>query len=400
MMKNLKVSAKLLVSFGLVLVLTLAVGVVGIVGITQMSGAAQDTYENRSRPLGDLTTSIEYFQRIRVQTLTAIIYSGDAAHLATVERDLLERIEHFESSMDVYAPTIATQEGKDVAAVIVQQQDNIFRPGVIKVLEDAKQGMPTEQLMEEFAVASASADTIAASLTKLVELRMGVMETANTDNASLGDILLIIVIGVIVLAIIISIFLALYISKLISKPLGILSDFMHKAGTTGDIILRPEDVSTIQQYARSKDEIGQTIANAAAFVGHVNNIASELATVAGGDLTNEIKLLSGNDTMGVSLKDMLTNLNDMFGEISNSTAQVNTGSKQIADGSQALAQGSTQQAAAVEQLSSSITEIAQKTKDNAEMASKAANLAGTIKTNAEKGSRQMDEMMVAVKEIN
>lgn len=75
-------------------------------------------------------------------------------------------------------------------------------------------------------------------------------------------------------------------------------------------------------------------------------------------------------------------------------------SRQIADGAQSLAQGSTQQAAAVEQLSSSISEVSNKTKDNAILAGKAANLANTIRSNAEKGSRQMDEMMTAVREIN
>ena len=54
----------------------------------------------------------------------------------------------------------------------------------------------------------------------------------------------------------------------------------------------------------------------------------------------------------------------------------------------------------MEQLSASISEIAFKTKDNAEMAGRAATLANTIKLNAEKGSHQMDEMMSAVKEIN
>jgi len=90
----------------------------------------------------------------------------------------------------------------------------------------------------------------------------------------------------------------------------------------------------------------------------------------------------------------------MFTEINASTSQVSSGAKQIADGSQSLAQGSTEQAASVEQLSASISDIAQKTKENADMAFEADNLAGTIKSNAEKGSLQMDEMMAAVKDIN
>ena len=75
-------------------------------------------------------------------------------------------------------------------------------------------------------------------------------------------------------------------------------------------------------------------------------------------------------------------------------------SRQISDGAQALAQGSTEQAASIEELSASITDIADKTKTNADMAGHATTLADTIMKNAEKGSRQMDEMTAAVKEIN
>jgi len=50
--------------------------------------------------------------------------------------------------------------------------------------------------------------------------------------------------------------------------------------------------------------------------------------------------------------------------------------------------------------SASITEITQKTRENADKAERAAVLANTIKDSAEKGSRQMDEVMAAVKDIN
>jgi methyl-accepting chemotaxis protein len=55
---------------------------------------------------------------------------------------------------------------------------------------------------------------------------------------------------------------------------------------------------------------------------------------------------------------------------------------------------------AIEELSSSISEISERTKNNADMAGRAARLADTIKRNAEKGTLQMDEMLVAVKAIH
>jgi len=122
--------------------------------------------------------------------------------------------------------------------------------------------------------------------------------------------------------------------------------------------------------------------------------------IADGDLTVDIELLSEADTIGKSLQKMIDSLNSMFGDINATTIHVSSGSKQIAAGAQALAQGVTEQAATVEQLSASISALSSQTKDNASMADRASVLADTIKLNAEKGNRQMGEMMAAVNEIN
>ncbi|MCL2223253.1 MAG: methyl-accepting chemotaxis protein [Oscillospiraceae bacterium] len=211
-------------------------------------------------------------------------------------------------------------------------------------------------------------------------------------------ITILIIIGVIGLAV--AIFIVLLVANRISRPLIPLAAFMETAGNTGNLALRDEDVATIAKYAEMKDEIGRTIKGASTFVGHVANISGELEVVSGGDLSVDIHVLSDKDTMGMALKNLLSNLNSMFTEINQASGQVSGGSKQISDGAQTLAQGSTEQAASVEQLSSSISEIAQKTKDNAEMAGRAASLATNIKSSAEKGSSQMNEMMIAVKDIN
>ncbi|MCL1981465.1 MAG: methyl-accepting chemotaxis protein, partial [Clostridiales bacterium] len=148
------------------------------------------------------------------------------------------------------------------------------------------------------------------------------------------------------------------------------------------------------------DEIGQCIGAAASFIKHTNRVGEELETLAGGDLTAEVVVLSEKDTMGVSMRKTLSSLNEMFGEINAAASQVSTGATQVADGAQSLAQGSTQQAATIEELSSSISEIAERTKANAVIATKTSRLSESIKESAEKGSQQMDEMIAAVGEIN
>jgi methyl-accepting chemotaxis protein len=136
----------------------------------------------------------------------------------------------------------------------------------------------------------------------------------------------------------------------------------------------------------------------------INNAILEqseaISGIASGDYSISYSPRSGKDVMGRAIADLLEMNNRVFSEINGATAQVSDSARQIANGAQSLAQGSTQQAAAVEQLSSSVNEIAQKTKENAEQANTAAGLSKSVRSNAEKGSARMDDMIKAVEEIN
>jgi len=187
----------------------------------------------------------------------------------------------------------------------------------------------------------------------------------------------------------------------IVKPIVLLSSFMNKAGTTGDITATPEEEQVLNSYMSRQDEIGQLMAGSGSFINHVIHISQELESIANGDLTTEIELLSITDTMGKSLNHMVDSLNTMFGNINASSVQVSVGAKQIADDSQALAQGSSQQASSVEELSSSIAEISRMAKDNAHTATEALNdskQAGQLMSVCMEQMNQMTEAMKSIDE--
>ena len=104
--------------------------------------------------------------------------------------------------------------------------------------------------------------------------------------------------------------------------------------------------------------------------------------------------------MSLAIIKTVDSLNTMFGEIYKGTAQVSQGAVQIADGAENLAQGASEQAVTIELLVESITQVAGKTKESSLMAGKATQLAQNIKSNAEKGSEQMQSMLQAVQEID
>ena len=189
----------------------------------------------------------------------------------------------------------------------------------------------------------------------------------------------------------------------VSRPLKKISGLAQRI-SSGDLGVTTSEMASLG--VRSHDEVGAVAAALEqAFTklrGYVGEIRDRMHYLAEGDLSSESKYDFQGDFILIkdSINEITRNLNDIMTEVNNSSMQVSSGAKQVADGSQMLAQGATEQAATVEELSASISDIAQKTKANAEMAEKAAKLAGSIKGNAEKGSNQMDEMIAAVKDIN
>jgi methyl-accepting chemotaxis protein len=271
-----------------------------------------------------------------------------------------------------------------------------------------------DKAMDEFIanILPKSRETISI-LVKISERYTELVKIKEAEVADIAYTTKTIITVLIIVVLTVSILLALIISGMFSKPIAMLSTFFRKVSTTGDITVTSEQERVLRNYSLSEDEIGQLMKNCGAFIDHIVKINKTLDTIAKGNLTSDIELISDNDTMGSSLHHMFTNLNKMIGKISISTAQISSraenvaetaaniasNSEQMSAGAQSLAEGTTEQAASVEKVSGSIAEIAERTKANAQMTDQAANLADTIIEKVEKGNRQMEEMITATNEV-
>jgi len=399
-MKNMKVSYKLIVSFMIITLLAIAIGVIGLVGMYSINAADDELYNKNVVALSSIGNIREVLQDQRVQLRNYALYAGDSAKVQEINNTVTALDREIQANFLTYQDTIVDESAETSYYYAKRLYDNDFK--FFKENIRVASLISSEAAMAEIfnPAAAAVIDGMFSGFDDAMVANDLMAKQQVDRNTNLFQSMLIIEVIVLVLTLVVAIFFALYISGLISKPLSVISAFMNRAGQTGDIVLTPDEKVLIGKYAQVKDEIGQTIAGSASFIEHVATIGANLEQIANNDLSFDINVLSDKDSMGISLKNMLGHLNLMFSEIQSSTNQVSSGSKQIADGAQALAQGSTEQAASIEELSSSISEISESTKENAITAGKTAKLSTTIKDNAEKGSRQMDEMITAVKDIN
>ena len=399
-MKNMRISKKLIVSFLIAIALMGVVGVVGIFGMLRMDRSATEMYEMGFTAVEALADIRETFAMQRNDLRNLFLSQEDPEAVARIIQGVKDSDTAVLDDFAAYETTIIDESSETAYFTVkdtwlgpfAQMKESLYGfvdagnfDGAYEVFQNGAADSVVP-ITENLLLATEICDTMVHDL------------SISIDNTY--RMMLIIIIVALAAGVVIALVLAFYISGLISKPINSMAGYIKQAGETGNLQFRDDEWANCDRISQGKDEIGQTMKAFTQMMRKFVYYGGAVNRVAQQDLTFEVETLGEVDTFGNAIKQMTVNLNQMFTEINNSTVQVSTGSKQVADGAQALAQGATEQAASIEEISSSITEMADKVRENAELANQASTLADTIKTDAEKGNRQMGEMMIAVKDIN
>lgn len=182
-----------------------------------------------------------------------------------------------------------------------------------------------------------------------------------------------------------------YIRKSIKEPLDEILKAIKIIGDGG---------VDIQLKKYNNDEFGIIIDALNETVKNIKEDALIAKEMAKGNLSMDLQPRTDIDELGKSFEILLNDHNHILGNIKEASIQVTTGSSQVASASHSLAAGSTEQASALEQITASIEEIAHRTKNNAAEVNTANELVLETKVGVVKGNNQMQEMMIAMNEIN
>jgi methyl-accepting chemotaxis protein len=148
-----------------------------------------------------------------------------------------------------------------------------------------------------------------------------------------------------------------------------------------------------------KDALNLTVEAISSYINEINDVLGKLAS---GNLRTGItrNYIGQFATIKDSINGIVNEMNKTIGEISAASNQVSIGAERISDSSSQLAQGAAQQASSLQELSEITTKISDGSAENAENASQASGLADTSKHNAEEGSKEMNQLLISMDEIN
>ena len=153
------------------------------------------------------------------------------------------------------------------------------------------------------------------------------------------------------------------------------------------------------EFDNIKKTVNYTAETIGSYISEISDILNKMAN-KNFDVSIDREYLGDFKAIQQAVNLIVENLNILTKDIISSAEQVSAGSKQISESSLSLAEGATEQAESVQRLNRAIKDIAAQIKENTESSNKANMLAIETKENASKGSEQMDNMLVAMEEIN
>jgi methyl-accepting chemotaxis protein len=399
---------KLLVSFFVSAIFSVLVGALGIFGISRTVDALH-RMQSVSLPTFDMVWRANQTQT-EVRSMARGLMQSDLS-LDEMNRLLLEYGTNYKDMWKALGDYEKAEDAADALAILkllmkeIMEWDRLqkaveplwarklemIRDGSREKNPEAYQKLQNE-IIEAQGLTGRSYDEATVHMVGLTNLNMQLAKALALDTGTSAEGLRLAMIVLALVALSASVFIGFRIANSTLRLLGAdpseISEVVRVV-STGDTDLQ---LDTSINYG-----VYQDIRN---MVRGLNEKVSQAESIASGDLTKEIVLLSDRDRLGKSFQTMTNVLREVITRSNLAAGQVSAGSDQVSSASQSLSQGATEQAAAVEEITSSVTEISAKIKNNAESATNASETAQKAQKLAEQGNSQIDVTLKAMNEIN
>lgn len=395
-MKNLKISAKLIVSFLAISFVSLIIGTCGIVSLLQMKASSQTLYEQETAPIPVISSVISNVKDISDLARDYILYGKDPSQKYTLQVKSAQYLREYNTALAKYEPTLTDPKLKPFFNDAKNRFSGTMYPLFQQIVKDMDQGN-TNQAMQHMDSFKTAARKVTGYYSICMNRTIIAAEANNEKNQNTAFVMTIILVVIIAAGAVGSVLWGVWLSRVLSRPINEMA--------TAARSLAEGNLDVNITYV-SKDEIG-SLANSlkaasSTLKQYVNDISHHLNSMAKGDMTEEITQDYRGDFAPIkeSLLKISRDLSKTISIIDASAEQVSSGAEQVSSGAQALAQGATEQASSVEELSASIAEIAERVNKNAANAANADQFSQQSSAGLVHGNEQMQSMVSAMTEIS
>ena len=393
-MKNMKISKKILCTFGGVIVLfIIAVGSC-VLALRSANQRIEEFYTKPHQAIslgGELMTSLETSAKEMGFAIVAKNEGTSHENLATAYNEVAAMQQNLADLRKVYTGDTTSLDKLDTLIDSTEDLRNQFEQSI----KEGRWDDATKILTTDYSDALSQATV----LLQEIDSNAAAM-AADFYTTSRADVQRTIYfsVAVSVFALILTMMMALALVRLLVTPIKEIENVA--------IRMAEGDFSTQIDY-ESKDELGTLAEQVRKFVDTIQVIISDegymLGEMAKGNFAVDTRVPERYVGDFTAVLDSVTNiksrLSNVMMQINQSADQVSAGSDQVSSGAQALSQGATEQASSVEELAATIADISSQVTRNAENAKQASRKANELGVELDQGTRQMDEMTAAMDEI-
>lgn len=399
MLKNMRITQKFFLAFGVILFIMLLLGVGSIVGLNQLSGSI-NTMAEQSMPAQKeiiyLRRNIEAAQKYALE----VILSNDKNEMELFTQKIVEEREKIDINIEkLYELTPPYKSELDEMKKKIDLVTGYREQIVSESLKQTELGnlLAYSTYKNSYSTTFQQVSNMADELNQRL---YSAIKTSNENAVSVKGTILFAIVVFLIFSVVVSVFVSLYLAKGVIVPINEIKNNMLyvEEGLFSKINISYTATNELGEIA----DVMRGMVNKITFI--IHDLGDWLVSMSNGDLTKESKNSSeyvGDYHKIYQCMDELTcGLREVITQIDVAASQVSSGAEQVSSGAQALSQGTTEQASSIEQLAASINDISHQVKLNAENADKARIESNNVNNEVQSSNEQMIEMNKAMDMIS
>ncbi|MBO9499106.1 MAG: MCP four helix bundle domain-containing protein [Novosphingobium sp.] len=382
------IKLKLGVTFGIVIVVLIAVALVAVTRLSTLNQAITDLINGPAK-------GVE----------TSLMVENEISKLVRAEKNILmtddpQLAQQLSDAITKGQANVETLIGQGVAGADTPEEKAIWSD----VRSDWTAFKPINARVRDFGIAGQKAEgtklsigegrrltgSLTEAMDKIVDKEKEQMARVDDETDQLYFAARTMLFTVSLIALLIAAAGAVWISRIVSSGLKRVSVALD-AVAIGDL--------EHEVKVTSNDEIKDLVDTVNGMTANLRISANLADKIADGDLTVSHQPLSDKDMLGHALVRMVERLRGVVGDATVAAENVSAGSQELSSSSEQVSQGATEQAAAAEQASASMEEMAANIKQNADNAAQTEKIARQSSKDAEASGVAVDKAVSAMRTI-
>lgn len=396
-MKNIKISTKLIVSFGSIVGMIIILSIISLVSLGSMKRIVV-AYDEETLPSANNIWDIRY-KMVNIELYLAEAISSDSdEEIKELLQKSLDARHELQKSIDVFK-----EESQINSSYLTDYENKLataagYRQNIMDILSkphtDENSQAARIVFQTKYVPAYADANDSLISLASEVQSRseQQKFEADNTNYVARS-----IVFFFAVLTILFAVGMGVLIRRSIVKPvkeLELAALDMSRGKLNSEITYQSKD-----ELGALADSFRSSTKTIRSYIQDIDRAMYEMSQ-GNFDLAPSQPFVGDFKQIDDSITQMLVNMSQKLRQVDFASSQVLSGADQISAGAQSLAQGTTEQASAVVDLLSSVNGISENIKFNAQQTKEASLLAAEATSSIESSNEHMQHLMVAINDVS